>query len=95
MQIERRVERIKEMLIKVGSMRPGSLTQQYKNPKEKKGAYWQISYTRNMRSKSDYVRADCVPQVKKEISAYKKFKKLTDEWVDLAIEASKIRMTLD
>lgn len=95
MQIERRIERIKEMLMKVGPMRPGSLTQQYKKPKEKKGSYWQISYTRNMRSKSDYVRADFVPQVKKEIAAYKKFKNLIDEWVDLGIEASKIKMTLD
>ena len=94
-QIERRIERIKEMLTKVGPMRPGSLTRQYKNPKEKNGPYWQISYTRNMRSKSDYVRADRVAQVRKEIAAYKRFKKLTEEWVNLGIESSKIRMTLD
>jgi len=29
-----------------------------------------------------------------EISAYKRFKKLMDEWVDLAIEASKLRMKI-
>ena len=94
-QIERRIERIKAALAKVGPMRPGSLTRQYKNPKEKSGPYWQISYTRNMRSKSDYVRADCVPDIRRQLAAYKRFKKLVEEWVDLGIEASKLKMLLD
>jgi len=94
-QIERRIGRIKEALAKIGPMRPGSLTRQYKNPKEKSGPYWQISYTRNMRSKSDYVRADCVPGIRKQIAAYKRFKKLIEEWVDLGIEASKLKMLVD
>lgn len=91
-QIERRIARIKDGLAKIGPMRPGSLTQQYKVPKEKKGPYWQISYTRNMRSKSEYVRADCVPDIRRQIAAYKRFKKLTEEWIDLSIEASKLIM---
>ncbi len=91
-QIERRIERIKEALSKIGPMRPGSLTCQYKDPKAKSGPYWQISYTRNMRSKTDYARLDCVAELRKEIVAYKRFKKLMDEWVDLGIEASKLRM---
>jgi len=94
-QIERRIGRIKEMLTKIGPMRPGSLTRQYKNPKEKSGPYWQISYTRNMKSKSDYVRADCLAQIRKEIVAYKRFKKLIEEWIDLGIEASKLNSILD
>ena len=94
-QIERRVERIKEAILKIGPMRPGSLTCQYKSPKEKSGHYGQISYTRNMRSKSDYVRVNCVPDIRKQIAEYKRLKKLIDEWIDLGIEASKLRMLLD
>jgi hypothetical protein len=94
-QIEKRIEKIKEALSKLGPMRPGSLTRQYKNPKEKSGPYWQISYTRSMRSKSDYVRADCVPDIRMQIAAYKRFKKLSEEWVGLGIEASKLNMILD
>lgn len=94
-QIERRIEQIKKELAGVGQMRPGSLTRQYKNPKEKRGPYWQVSYTRNMRSKSDYVRADCVTDIRRQIAAYKRFKKLIEEWVDLGIEASKLSMMLD
>jgi len=94
-QIERRIERIKAALLEIGLMRPGSLTRQYKDPKEKRGPYWQISYTRNMRSKSDYVKADCVPEIRKQIAAYKRLKKLIEEWVDLGIEASKLKMLLE
>ena len=94
-QIERRIERIKETISKIGPMRPGSLTRQYKDPKAKSGSYWQISYTRNMKSRSDYVRSDGVVEVRKEISAYKRFKKLTEEWIDLSIEASKFRLKVD
>ena len=75
-QIEKRIEKIKETLSKLGPMRPGSLARQYKNPKGKSGPYWQISYTRNMKSKSDYVRADSVPDIRIQIAAYKRFKKL-------------------
>ena len=94
-QIERRIEQIKEALSKIKLMRPGSLTRQYKDSKNKTGPYWQISYTRKMRSKSDYVRADCVPEIRKQIADYKRFKELTEEWVDLGIEASKLKMLLD
>ena len=94
-QIERRIGRIKQALEKIGPMRPGSLTRQYKNPKEKSGPYWQISYTRNMKSRSEYVRQECVAEIRKQIAAYKRFKRLMDEWIDLSIEASKLNMRLD
>ena len=94
-QIERRIERIKQALAKIGPMRPGSLTRQYKDPKKKSGPYWQISYTRNMKSRSDYVRQECVAHIRKEVTAYKRFKKLMEEWIDLSIEASKLRLKVD
>ena len=94
-QIERRTIRIKQELQKIGSMRPGSLTKQYKDPKNKGGPFWQLSYTRAMKSRTDYIRRDCVVDIRKQIAAYKRFKSLTDEWVDLSIESSKLTMKLD
>ena len=76
-------------------MRTGTLSRQYKDPKAQSGPYWQISYTRNMRSCTEYVRQDCVAEVRKEIATYKRFKKLMEEWIDLSIEASKSRMKVD
>ena len=55
-QIEQRIDRIKKALLEIGPMRPGSLTRQYKDPQHQAGAYWQISYTRRMKSRTEYVR---------------------------------------
>ena len=91
-QIERRIARIKEELQTMEPMRPGSLTRQYKDPKNRAGAYWQISYTRHMKSRTEYVRREWVTEVRKQIATHKRFKRLIDQWVDLGIEQSKLAM---
>ena len=93
-EIEQRISVIKAAIQKIGPMRPGSLTRQYRNPKERTGSFWQLSYTRNMQSRSEYVRKEMVKELRKEIAAYKRFKTLMDEWVDLSIEHSQVRMRL-
>ena len=91
-QIEGRIERIKQALSRIGPMRPGSLTRQYKDPQHKAGAYWQISYTRQMKSRTEYIRKECVPEIRRQIATHKRFKHLTDQWIDLDIERSKLIM---
>jgi hypothetical protein len=91
-QIEGRIERIKAALSRLGPMRPGSLTQQYKDRKNKTGAYWQISYTRQMKSRTEYVREEWVPEIRRQIATHKQFKRLIDQWIDLDIERSKLTM---
>lgn len=93
-EIEKRIERIKAELSKIGPMRPGSLTQQYKDPVNQTGAYYQISYTLNMKSKTEYVRKNCVSDVKRQIKNYNRYKELNAEWVQLSIEHSKLDMKL-
>ena len=73
-------------------MRPGSLTRQYKDPKNQRGAYYQLSYTRHMRSRTDYVPRDYVRELRREIKNYKRFKALTEQWVALSIEQSRLMM---
>lgn len=92
--IERRIAGIKEALAKIGPMRPGSLTRQYKDPKGRSGPYWQISYTRAMKSHTEYVRQESVADIRRQIAAYKRFKNLIEEWIDLSIEASKVNMQI-
>ena len=48
-QIETQIERIKEQLQEIAEMRPGSLTRQYRVPKEKIGPYYQLSYMHKMK----------------------------------------------
>jgi hypothetical protein len=90
--IRKRVASIKAQLAGIDNMRPGSLTRQYKDPKNRRGAYYQLSYTRDMRSRTDYVPRDYVPELRREIKNYKRFKALTDQWVALSIEQSRLMM---
>lgn len=78
----------------IGEMRPGSLTRQYKDPENQIGAYYQISYTLDMKSRTEYVRKECVSDIRKQIANYKRFKKLSSEWIALSIEYSKLSMKL-
>ena len=93
-QIEKRIERIKAALQKIGPMRPGSLTRQYRDPETRTGAYWQISYTRRMKSRTEYVRKEWVTEMRKQIATHKRFRRLIDEWGDLRIEHSKLTMRI-
>ncbi len=93
-QIERRIQNAKAKIVLIEEMRPGSLTRQYKHSKDQAGAYYQISYTLDMKSRTEYVRKDCVSDIRQQIANYKRFKKLTAEWIKLSIEHSKLSMKL-
>jgi hypothetical protein len=93
-QIEQRIAKIKAALIALGPLRPGSLTRQYKDPQARSGPYYQLSYTRDMKSRTDYIPRASVPEVRRLIRNYKQFKALTTEWVDLSIEQSRLQIRL-
>ena len=93
-KIERRIERIKAELTAIGDMRPGSLTCQYKDPESRSGPRYQLSYTRDMKGRTEYIPRDCVREIRRQIGNYKRFKALITEWVDLGIEQSRLRMKL-
>ena len=76
-------------------MRPGSLTRQYRDPQARSGPYWQISYTRQMRSRTEYVPPDWVAETRRQIVAYKRFKRFVGEWVNLGIERSQLLMRIE
>ncbi len=93
-QFEKRIERIKAALQEIGPMRPGSLTRQYRVPDTRTGAYWQISYTRRMKSRTEYVRKEWVTEIRKQIATHKRCRRLIDEWGDLSIEHSQLTMRI-
>ena len=64
---------------------------QVKDPAEKQGAYWQISYTHRMRSRSEYVRPEHLPAVRAELANFRKFRRLTERWIDLSLEVSRLK----
>ena len=78
--------RTQTALAQLGPMRPGSLSQQYKDPVAQTGAYWQLSYTHNMRSRSRYVRPAELPRIKSLLANFKRFRALVDRCVDLSVK---------
>jgi hypothetical protein len=91
-QTETQIEGIKQELQNLGAMRPGSITCQYRLPKEKKRPFYQISYTHRMQSRSEYVRPENLAALRKETLAFKRFKKLVERWITLALKASQLRV---
>jgi hypothetical protein len=97
-QIERKIEHLKRQLAELGPMHPGSLSEQYnvcgksgcrcKDPKnpQKHGPYYQLSFTWRGKSRTRFVRAERLAGVREKIANYKRFRELTDEWVDLVVE---------
>lgn len=103
-QIQQRIQRIKTQLAALGDMRPGSLSQQYnvcgkpgcrcKDPEnpQRHGPYSQLSWVHRGKSTTQFIRRPFVPQVKAEVATYRTFRQLTDEWVELALQAARMRL---
>ena len=103
-RIEAQIEKVKAELWKLGEMRPGSLSQQYSACQkpgckcvdpvrpQKHGPFYQLSYSHRGKSSTQFVRPQFVPEVRKQLAAYKKFKALTEKWIALALELSKLKM---
>jgi hypothetical protein len=88
---EERIARVRGQLSELGPMRPGSVSRQYRDPKEKKRPFYQLSYTHRMKSRSEYVSPENLAAVKAETANFRKFKRLVDRWVDLALQLSRLK----
>ena len=91
---DRRIRKLQAQLAQLGPLRPGTLSRQYRRPERQQGPYYQISYTYRMRSHTEYVPRNQVALVRRETAAYQRYKKLTAQWIDLALRRSRLRMHL-
>ena len=90
-KLQGQIERIKQELRELGPMRPGAISRQYRNPLEKKRPFYQISYTHRMKSRSEYLRPENLAAVRREAANFKRFRKLVDRWVALALHLSQLK----
>jgi hypothetical protein len=88
-QIQKRIQAIQRQLARLGPMRPGCLSLQYRKPQEKKGPYYQLSYTYQMKSRTEYIPPDLVPQIQAQLAEYQRYRELSQEWIDLSILRSR------
>jgi hypothetical protein len=91
-RIQKRIAAIQSQLAQLGPMRPGCLSRQYRDPQLKKGPYYQLSYTAQMKSRTEYIHPDLVPQIQQELAAYRRYRQLTQEWVQLSIAGSRLKI---
>ena len=59
-------------------------------PDDRKSTEWPVCH--QMKSRTEYVRAEFATIIRKETAEYKKYRSLTDRWVQLAIELSKLKI---
>ena len=88
---EKRIRALLAGMARLGAMRPGTLTVQYRNPAEKKTPFHQLSYTHKGRSRSEYVRPENLSAVRREVETFRKFRLLVEEVTELSLEASRLR----
>ncbi len=103
---EAQIVRIKTQLQAQGLMRPGSLSRQYnvcgkpgcrcKNPKQPRrhGPYYQINYVYRGKKTSRFIRKEILQHVRIELANYKKFRRLTDQWIGLALQIAEAKEKL-
>ena len=94
-RLEEAIQEINRQIGKLGALRLGSLSKQARKTKTTYGAYWHLSYTHRGKGHTQYIRDAFVPQVKAEVSNFKRFRKLIDRLITLSIERSQLRMKTD
>jgi hypothetical protein len=104
--ISKNIEAVKARLLALGEMRPGSLTRQYnvcgkpncrcKDPEHPRrhGPYYKLSYAHKGKFTTQFIRKEALAQVRSELANYKKFRSLSAQWVDLALQLAKLKLTL-
>ena len=102
--LQQKIAAVKAQLLSLERMRPGSLSRQYntcgkpgcrcKDPQKPKrhGPYYQLNYVFRGKKTSQFIRAAEVATVRADLATFKKFRRLTDQWVGLALEAANLEL---
>jgi hypothetical protein len=103
-KLEQRINRLKSQLRALGPMRPGSLSRQYnvcgkpgcrckdsKNPR-RHGPYYQLNYVYGGKKTSEFVRPQNLKGVSTQLANYKRFRRLTDQWVGSALQLARLEL---
>lgn len=102
-KLQKKIENTKKELFNLGPIRPGTIYSRYsvcgkpncrcarkKNP-VKHGPYHYLSYTFKGRSHTEFVPADYLKEVKKEVRNYNKLMKLIKSLVDDSIKLARLQ----
>ena len=100
-KLQERIARLKSQIGKLGAIRPGSISRQYnvcgkhgcrcKDPKNPRrhGPYYQLNYVHGGKKTSEFVRPQNLKQVRTQLANYRRFRRLTDQWIGLALKQAR------
>ncbi len=98
MNPQTKIEQLKQKLVNLGAVLPGSISEQWnvcgtpsckckdsKNPK-KHGPYYQLSFSVGGRSSSMFIKKEDISEARKRVRNYQEFKKLTTELIQAHVD---------
>jgi hypothetical protein len=101
-ELSAQIAEVKEALSALGDLRPGSVSEQYNvcgnpgcrckaDPARRHGPYYQLSYTRGGRSRTEALKSEDLDAVRAQIANYKQMRALIEEWVEASIALDRLR----
>ena len=96
-QIDKKILQLKQQLLALGPLHPGSLSRQYQvcgkpgckccdpNKPRPHGPYTKLTYVHHGKFTCRFVRAGLVQEVTTLVAAFKTFRQLTEDWIALSI----------
>jgi len=101
-QIDEKILRLKQRLLALGPLHPGSLSRQYQvcakpgckccDPRKPRphGPYTKLTYVHRGKYTCRFVRAGAVQEVTALVDAFRRFRQLSQEWVALSIQRAQL-----
>jgi hypothetical protein len=101
--LEAQIEKIKQDLLSIGDLRPGSISEQYnvcgkakcgckEDPPRKHGPYYQLSFTRKGKSGTKFVKRHQISTVRRQLKNYARLRTLVDRWIELSTELCQLNL---
>ena len=101
-QLEATIEKLKQELMTLGDLRPGTLSEQYNvcgkarcackaDPPRKHGPYYQVSFTWHGRSHTQFVRQENVATTRQQLRNYERLRAVVEAWVAAGLELAALR----
>ena len=101
-QLEAKIDVLKQELMTLGDLRPGTLSEQYNvcgkpgcackaDPPRKHGPYYQVSFTWQGRSHTQFVRQENVATTRQQLRNYARLRTLVEAWIAAGLELAALR----
>lgn len=100
--VQQKIEAIQKNLLSLGPMHPGSISRQFQvcgrpgcrcqhpTKPRRHGPYAKLAFVHRGKKVCRFVRAQCIQQIQTHLVTYKRFRQLTNRWIELSIQRDQI-----